>query len=343
MEGDWIVDYFRRIFHCDPRNLPVETILHNHLLNLKQTTMFKECYQSLGVNLTVKDCTDLLEPVCGHTTYHAQRRHCHLVIHAASKLRSRLPRPNRDVHTHSDPNMARWQMSVNDTEIYSTDLHNLLGEDATELSHAVYRSFSRFMGHQMCLAEIQKQIAPCVPYAEQVCSNKLIEIAQIERLNAENLKLILRDYPHTHIIFHIRDPRGIAVARTQLYGNRSTRFLVEEARSICTQMVADYWEMVKLQKRYQHTSFILVKYEDMVMYPYEIAMETYNHIGLNVPDSYKRRVESDMLMNKAELMLGSVNSTLWDIYEWQKVLTNRDIKEINKHCRDALSVFQYSL
>ena len=328
--------------------MSLELILHTYMLDLRASEGFRECVASLNIphiDRAVDNCSATIQDICGPTVEHAIRMQCPTILNAGLQLRETIRQMEGDLGVYlADPNI---------TKALEKQFDNYLGPVQHSLPSEFDELFPDFLEHQFCLASLEQSLKPCQPQIVDTCSGKTLGVAHVVRLKTEDLRFILRDFPAINLVFYVRDPRAIAHSRVMYSDDgqfvshdpsHNGRRIVDEARELCPRMLADYWEMVKLQNKFPKVSFVIAKYEDMVLYPYEMALEFYNHMGMWLPESYKLYVETHMIVDKAEYLFGSMNpSTVGNatIHHWKDVLNKNEIRDINKDCRDVLDLFQY--
>ncbi|KAK2156891.1 hypothetical protein LSH36_202g00018 [Paralvinella palmiformis] len=329
--------------------MPLELILHNYMLDLKASSGFRECVAGLNtphIDQSMDNCSSDVQQICGPTVEHAIRMQCPTILNAGVALRDTIRQMEGDLDVYLDDD------NITATLEAKFDAH--LGSVRHSLPPNFDETFPKFLRHQFCLASLEQTLKPCRPQVVDACSGKTLGVVHMVRLKSEDLRFVLRDFPTIHLVFYVRDPRAVAHSRVsysregQLKSDDISAIaaqIVDEAEDLCARMLADYWEMVKLQNKFPKVSFVVAKYEDMVLYPYEMALEFYNHMGLWLPESYKLYVETHMIVDKAEYLFGSGHPGVGNasLHHWRDLLNKNEIREINKHCRDVLDLFQYSV
>ena len=171
-----------------------------------------------------------------------------------------------------------------------------------------------------------------------ICTRYHIRATKVHRLSMQSVEHIIQSTPDVHIIYYIRDPRGIWLSREK-------RNSPVPIKALCEQMHEDHLLFEELYKKYPDV-LMKIKYEDLASYPIRTANAMFSHIGERMPRSVRRYVSSitnsEDNNNKNPHGVEKSNSTATAM-AWRKKITSSQAILALQHCSSTIKLLGYDL
>lgn len=165
-----------------------------------------------------------------------------------------------------------------------------------------------------------------------VIQDRISGVLQVLRLSTDSLGPLLQDDPKLKVVHLFRDPRAIMASRiskSEWYsvGSNSPYSIEENAKSLCTKMLADYNGGLKLLQKFP-SRFVMLRYEDLSgPFSKQLSLSLLNFVHLpNTTDISNIAVLNDAF-----------------IHYWQSKITVNIFNEINQVCKEAILKMGYNL
>ena len=197
------------------------------------------------------------------------------------------------------------------------------------------------------MAKFHNQSNICLEAVRQNCAHTRIKASKVIR--AAN--------PDIHVLFYVRDPRGIMNSRKEILQNANFRPMKSslgkgnytiEAKYLCKIMHHDFawWNILK--ERYPG-SIPMLRYEDLARNPLEEAQEVYKFINRTFPKPVKHWLNSTMQSSakgrkdaKKPFSTSRVNSTA-TAFKWKTGWSAHEIADLTEACQAVIEDYNYSL
>ncbi|KAK6165539.1 hypothetical protein SNE40_022450 [Patella caerulea] len=181
-----------------------------------------------------------------------------------------------------------------------------------------------------------------------ICLSKKNTLVKTIRMRVSLLEPLLEKYPELKIVHLIRDPRAIALSKSNLAPKRNGSDVIsreiEKTSVLCKDMLKDLEASERLVQKYPEQVKILV-YEVFASAPILTARNLFNYLEF----SYTRQVEefvynstSAGIEQNCQLCTSKANS-LKTAMNWRKILSFEQVESFNKYCLPLFEKAGYTI
>lgn len=184
-------------------------------------------------------------------------------------------------------------------------------------------------------------------FIEKTCNRSKLQLMKVTRLHMKYLDTLLPDMSGSnfHIIYLVRDPRGIINSRRKLYwgSDQATNLNLSK---LCSEIREDLYYFRKFQKKYPQ-KFTLVKFEDLSKDPISNSKAIYEKIGIPFDQNVQQflnestNISSNDIRNIYPFATARNSSKIADA--WVNSLNISVIIEAQTNCGDVLRKLNYKL
>ncbi|XP_053640542.2 uncharacterized protein [Cherax quadricarinatus] len=187
-------------------------------------------------------------------------------------------------------------------------------------SHSVrYTYTTQCHNHKVNLGE-------CV---ERACTQRGFRAVYTPRLGMPHIHQLVKVYTkYLKVVMVLRDPRAVLSARRQAKRSNNINNLIDfktEASELCTTMAADI-DQANLMRKHYKDSVMVLRYEHLLLQPYEVLSYLYDFLGLQVTDDQLERVVRILRLNRHEQLLLEITKM------WQLDLTLQESRAVDEGC-----------
>lgn len=215
--------------------------------------------------------------------------------------------------------------------------------------NALSGKFVDFLSNIRCLTDLDSDTRHCRKAVRNRCDPTVLRAASVHRTSLIDLEPLIRRNPAISIVHYVRDPRAVAVSRTerQYHTYRSSRAwtVVDEAEFICVRMSDEIRATGYLGGTYPGSVFI-VRYEDLVREPRLTIERMYDQFGRTTPksDMLDGWIERTQRADKDNGMYGvERRDSVAHISQWRKRVTEQELADMTKLCRHVLEKLGYEI
>lgn len=383
-----LTNYLENLLECRVHEIPVTYLAHAFMTKAASHESFWACVEAVNGSRRLSDCQRIIDRHCyveeylgvyprrpptsreGQMTctdtlgairswnldkYQGLDRH-QLLVKALEELRltelTEYFRTNCLQTTGS--NFSAVASRTEKLDHATTFAGNLVGYFRKEVGddgdcNALSAKFVDFLSNVRCLTDLDSDTRHCRKAVRNRCDRTVLRVTSAHRTSLIDLEPLIRRNPSISIVHYVRDPRAVAVSRTERYYHtyRSSRTwtVVDEAEFICVRMTDEIRATGYLGGTYPGSVFI-VRYEDLVRDPRSTVEGMYDQFGKTTPksdmlDSWiekTQRAETDNGMYGVERSHGVAH-----ISQWRKRVTEQELADMTKHCRYVLEKLGYEI
>jgi hypothetical protein len=179
----------------------------------------------------------------------------------------------------------------------------------------------------------------------KICRESISHVIKVARLRMKNLEVILPELNdlNIHIIYLVRDPRGILNSRTQLqWGEDSAKF--QNITYICEEIRDDLFYFHKFQTDHPER-FTIIRFEDLANDPLSNAKMLYQRTGFNFTPEVSKFISENTNISSSDQRNNDIFNTARNSRtipnKWMKTLDKNIIKESLINCKDILKELKY--
>jgi hypothetical protein len=180
---------------------------------------------------------------------------------------------------------------------------------------------------------------------ENICNRSLLQIMKMTRIHMrylENLLPKLNDL-NFHVIYLVRDPRGIIISRSKLdWGSDLEENL--NISNLCAEMKEDLNYFRKFETLYPQ-KFTLIRFEDLSNDPFSNVKLLYSRIGIPFTEKIESFINGNTNINSSDIRNEDPYSTSRNsskiAYEWMNSLNRTFNIKAQDICGDILKEFKY--
>ncbi len=305
--------YIKDMLDCNCEALPKETMLDNFMTLTSAMAKYRSCMPPLA-----PQCTKV-HP-CGQTVDETSERHCSEIRDIAATLMEQQQQQRQQ------ENATRVS-----TESVLPVLEKRLQEHGINITTAVSKSLKTIVNRLKCFNEFEKPLRKCLPLASQECSKRKLRVLEVNRMKMEDMELLLHEIPDLYVLYYTRDPRGIALSRSQIWWHARVvdkdRRPVTEARYLCPRMERDVEEFPRLLEKYPGV-FYHIRYENFVRDPVKTAASIYGLFNMTSPVKW----------TEANMKVHGRSSN-----KWLLKIPHLQLKDMDDICRVVLQKLGYDL
>ena len=157
---------------------------------------------------------------------------------------------------------------------------------------------------------------------------------------------VLKKDPTIRFILYVRDPRGTILSRWGIETHLRKKNVYaqrQHALELCTRMQHDFDVYQQLSVKYPG-HFLLVRYEDLALYPHETSKFIYNSLGRTVPLSVDKWINGHThSTKKVKAVLGTNRNSSAVAERWRTDMTQKEQTIITSQCKRLLRTLGYPL
>ena len=159
--------------------------------------------------------------------------------------------------------------------------------------------------------------------------------------------------PHTHILYLVRDPRGVMASRTKIAQKhmKANDFItlnrdkmLYDAHNICDKYKTNIKFLQSLNCGNDLPAFRLVRYEDVAYQPLAAAREIYSFLNLtlseNVIDWISKATTNDY-RDQAHYAYSTTRNSKSTAEAWRKYIPYELALDVDTECTEALQLLGY--
>ena len=194
--------------------------------------------------------------------------------------------------------------------------------------------------YKRCRAVLRARAMPCILRLQNICQKSTMRAAKVVRPAMQVVPDLFRKIPHLKVIHLVRDARDVATSRMLMQSahshlaerelrssyiwpppgpgrgklslERIATSVPVEAALFCNDVLADISVYKSLSSQYPR-SLVRLRYEDYISSPVHYAAQVYNFVGLEIPQSLKKWINSTV-STKSQWKWKTRNQTLMGPY-----------------------------
>src|SRR6218665_2056610 len=217
------------------------------------------------------------------------------------------------------------------------ECRSLLTDGAYRKSH---RERMKFNSYVNCTSNLRASLTTdCIPRLLGTCLSRPIRVAKVVRATMDSMEPLLREMPNFRVIHLLRDPRAVALSRTNfhssgrgLYSGTNKNFTTgREASLYCQTAVANLKAGFELERKYPRKTLTIV-YEDLVKNVKTTVRDVYRLLDVEIPSAI------------SALISAAANSTegRTSANKWQTALSYKACRDILSTCEEFFKTVNYS-
>lgn len=213
----------------------------------------------------------------------------------------------------------------------------------------IERVFWKFFRLTQYMDRVDAQIGRCRRKLRLLVAAKTLIVAEVHRTSFADLEPLIRRMPEVQIVFYVRDPRAIAVSRSdpntrQTFVMTSGWKAVNESLLLCRRMTDDVEAKKVLERRYPGSIWTL-RYEDFVLEPDARVADLYRWLRRKVPQDLGRWINETMRAADGDDGIYGIHRTDGQqrIGKWRAKVTYEEGAAMTKHCIGVLNELKYDL
>ncbi|XP_052820168.1 carbohydrate sulfotransferase 1-like [Mya arenaria] len=176
-------------------------------------------------------------------------------------------------------------------------------------------------------------------YAPKTCKAKLHRVTKVLRLTVDNFEYLLKGRDNVKVIHLFRDPRAIINSRIETKWYKTSKSIIENAKSLCHKMLKDYHEGLQLLMNYKE-KFRFLYYEDLNDNPFKKVEILYKYVGMSLdPAKYKSIQKLPVFSEQKASSTRESNTAFW----WRKSLDWEIVKGVDTVCSEVYEVLGYKV
>ena len=201
---------------------------------------------------------------------------------------------------------------------------------------------SMFEKYRVCLAQTHSRLAAlCMPILENSCNARKVRVTKLVRANMQTMELALRKDPHLKVLHLIRDPRGVALSRLNMFSpsarghyssiNAPDKYtsLTREAEFYCRSVISDVKSRLRLEQSFPNRTFEII-FDDMVIDLESHARNIFQFLRLSAPPTIKQWIRTS-----------SQTKTAAEIAEsWMTTLNFQSNRHIVESCKEMFALIK---
>jgi hypothetical protein len=317
---------------------------HHFLLSSKAFADYTSCLgPNIGKDRIIAQCVRYIAPLCGNTVETSLAEKCHIFL-----------KYTRDVFTENANGIASMKQSLNQTtnripssfvQILVDKLLQKLKDSEEFFDPRLLYKLKWFISHKLCIEDIRESNQMCLSMAITKCHQSTIHVLQINRMKMEEVDLLLKKNPDLHVVYYVRDPRAIAVSRS------NTKHMVKditdirpitEAYHLCHKMATDLEQFYLLQSKYPG-AFQLVNYENLVRDPVGTANLMYSLFGKESSPGWVAFAQRTMHVFGNDPENYVLKDAAANLVRWRKDVAYDELNAMNNYCGPLLQALGYDI
>eukprot|EP00794_Sanderia_malayensis_P020647 gene20647-22683_t len=168
--------------------------------------------------------------------------------------------------------------------------------------------------------------------------------------NAANLERLLSLQSDLHLVYLVRDPRAVVMSMKKMEwvgdGHESKFSSVSTAaRYLCKQTLDILWGIDRWSISFG-TRVHLIRYEDLASDSVHKSEELFTSLGITFPDDVQNWVRVNTNSYQSTLKIDPYrvhhrNASV-SLHAWKTIIKNEELKTIQHHCADVMSILRYN-
>ena len=190
-----------------------------------------------------------------------------------------------------------------------------------------------------CITKTKQQESCVMENIPKMCMAASHRVTKVLRMTLDNLEYLLQTRDNLKIIHLFRDPHAIINSRieTKWYPITNTQNLLSNAKSLCSKMLYDFHEGLRLYNLYPDR-FRFLYYEDLNNDPLGKVKLIYQYLGMSLNQSKYEIISNIKVFNNSKAKTERErNTAFW----WRKTLKWDITKQIDEICKDVYDVLGY--
>ena len=178
------------------------------------------------------------------------------------------------------------------------------------------------------------EVQHCVDNINSKCRQRHITATKVVRMTMQSAEAVIRKIPDIHIIYYVRDPRGIYVSRNQ-HG---------QVRDLCKNMLTNHNDYLVLKRKFPEV-FHLMRYEDLAMNTDQTAEEMFQFLNEPFPLIVKQYLYNEThntAMKETSQSAYRANSTQTAL-AWRDKINKTSYQQAAANCYEILNELNYKL
>ena len=178
------------------------------------------------------------------------------------------------------------------------------------------------------------KVRHCIQNINNKCRQRRIRATKVIRMTMQSVETVIRKIPDIHIVYYVRDPRGISESR---HG--------APIKHLCSTMQADHNDYLILKRKFPEV-FHYMRYENLAMNTEQIAQEMFQFLNEPYPliltkylYTQTHNTMEEKITRQSFYRAYSTHSAL----AWINKISQTSYQQVIKHCRKLLSDLNYEL
>uniref|UniRef100_T1J639 Sulfotransferase domain-containing protein n=1 Tax=Strigamia maritima TaxID=126957 RepID=T1J639_STRMM len=201
-----------------------------------------------------------------------------------------------------------------------------------------YRFFFQYNTRLRTSCHISPKLCFDAKFISAMCNQFPFQVIKVTRLTLEPTMQLLDQYPELKIIFLIRDPRGIMSSRMKLDWCRASRSCIDP-EILCSSMRQSIASLKVMNIKYPNR-ILLVRYEDVALYPEEKVKQIFKFLHLDVHEYVFEYLKSHTHLQHNETVSGPYTTkrdSKANAFAWKSKLNFSDVVAIQSKCSDIIT------
>jgi len=217
-------------------------------------------------------------------------------------------------------------------------LANKTNATAVDVDTNIARIFAKYSS---CFTSYRRRVdADCTHILRQTITSRHLRATKVVRATMNSMRPLLLILPTLKIIHLVRDPRAVAVSRSEhvssvrgIYAdsiNNSESSVIAEASLYCRHVIADIRSRSALEREFPGR-ILSIRYEDVVANPDQMFLEISKFLDEPMPRATHNEMQKLALQGQTMKL-----ST-----KWQKI-TYKEAMTIARHCAEYFTLLNVS-